>query len=150
MLAVPWLIHERRLPAALILRVLIGAGTVAWVIVSWNRQGSAKLGGDIPCVTSVLLLLSCALASMWKRDRGLWMLYAFLGLVTLGGYIALELSRSGMIPMGPAPQATSRDIARLVRDAGLGAWVCFLTTRLLASIAVLNYRRFKPADPFPR
>jgi len=131
------LISERRLASAMWLRTLIAFGVIAYFAVGCQQSG-AGAGGGIPILFAIMLLQCVVLALRRNRERGMWMMYTFMAIVTTGLYLICELQ-----PGGPAPSATKVRIAHDARDAAVGGWLLFLSLRLMASAAVVNFRRFR-------
>jgi hypothetical protein len=129
------LIPAARLNRAIVVRSIIASGVAGVAIVGWSTH---SLSGGVDSFMSALLLgMSCAMALKWKRERGMWMAYAFFGAVGVAGWVYLTFGN-----LGPSPQATKARIGRNVEDSVFAAWLFVLNARLLLSAAVQNFRVF--------
>jgi len=132
------LIPERRVGLAAVFRVFTALAIVVYIVTASIRFGPN--GGKLPMSEVFLLLAHSLVALRWKRERGLWMLYVFLAVLTLGLCVAHSLT---------APVTARMQTAREIADATIEVWICFLVARLMASAAVLNYRQFRDPEGKP-
>lgn len=142
------LIPEDRLAVAATRRVWIGVAAVMLGVTAC-QQGWG--GGTYTFVGAIMggmhLLIFSLLARRWRRERGLWMLYALCTACALFMY-TLTL-QAPALPWGlaasstpPLPPPHPRIVAQAC-DATLGGWLFFLSVRLQISAAVANVLRFR-------